>query len=138
MDERMRILSMLGEGKITAEEARLLLDQLEGAREASPAAPTAPRAGKMFRMRVNVVEEGNARPTDVNINLPLKVARIAGQVITRMMPDAARDALEDKGIDLEGLDLVELIDAIADTGGDILNVAHEDEESQVAVRVYVE
>lgn len=145
MDDRKRILDMLAEGKLTAEEAGLLLDQLDG-----PKAPATPpvyhpdalaAAGsepRMARLRVYVMDAGNPKPTNVSVNLPLKAARIVGRMAQTMMPEEARSALREQGIDLDEMDLVELINAMAETGGDIINVTHEDEESIVTVRIYVE
>lgn len=145
MDDRKRILDMLADGRINAEEAAMLLDQLPGAKGTPPpvyhADETAARVGdgrRMVRVRVHAIEEGNASPTVVNINLPLKAARIAGALIEKALPNQARDALMAEGIDLREMNLVELIDVLAEAGGDIVNVTHEGTGEQVAVRVYVE
>lgn len=143
-ENKKRILDMLAEGKITLDEATLLMDQLE---DDSPAplpvyhadnAPAHRSADMMLRVRVIIMNEDRDKPMNVSVNLPLKAARIAGNIVTKMMPEQARDALEDEGIDLSDLNLVELIDALAETGGDIVNINHEDDESQVTVRVYIE
>lgn len=137
-EEKKRILDMLSEGKLTTEEAMLLLEQLGGPE--MPAASAAPRRseGRMLRIVCVVRERGNAKPTNVTVNLPLKAARALGGAMHAMVPPKARQALVDEGIDLDGLDLIAVIDALAETGGDIVNVTHEDEEDQVMVRVFVE
>ncbi len=140
-DEKRRIMDMFVEGRITEQEADLLLAQLEpeAERAASPEASVRrPGEPRMLRVRVVVFETGKPKPTHVNINLPLKVARVAGRMIQTMMPDEARRELAEQGMDLSSLDWNELIDALSETGGDIVNIAHEDGDDQVTVRVYVE
>lgn len=141
-EERKRILDMLADGTITVDEAMMLLGEVESpAREAAPEErPVYPKRtgdNRMLRIRVMIAEEGQDKPTNVNVNLPLKVARVVGQIVN-MLPEAARDALDDKGIDLSSIDWDDMIDALADTGGDIVNVTQEDEDEQVVVRIYVE
>lgn len=144
MEDRRRILDMLAEGKVTAEEAGLLLEQLGASTSPAappvyhPDAPTAEGGPRMVRVRVYVVEANNPKPTNVTINLPLKAARIAGRMAQTMMPEQGRNALRKEGIDLSEMDLVELIDALAETGGDIINVTHEDGDTVATVRIYVE
>lgn len=139
-EERKRILDMLADGKISAEDAMKLLEEVE-----APAPPPVyspakqpESAEKMFRVRVVAYGDDNPKPVNVTVNLPLKAARIAGRMIMTMMPREAQDALADKGIDLAGMDIVGLIDALEETGGDIVNVTAEDGEDQVLVRIYVE
>lgn len=141
-EEKKRILDMLQEGKLSTDEAMMLMDQL-GEKETPPPVYHPPASGgkddgRMFRVRVVVIEDGSSKPVNVNINLPIKAARIAGRMVMNMMPDEAMDALSDKGIDLSDMDLDALLDALEDTGGDIVNINTEDEESHVTVRVYVE
>lgn len=135
--EKKRVLDMLADGTITADEAGMLIDQLGEAQPDTRA--VAPDNGdeRMLRVRVIAFEEGATQPTNVEINLPLKVARIAGRIITTMMPEQARRTMREEGIDLSGIDFNELIDALADTGGDIVNVSHQGEKEQATVRVYV-
>jgi len=142
-EERKRILDMLSEGKLSIDEAMMLLDQVEdapGKEAAAPFAPPPARRGqedRMLRVRIVAIEDGHQKPTNVSVNLPLKIARVAGRLMS-VLPEAARDAMEDHGVDLSGIDWEGAIDALSDTGGDIVNITHEDEKDQVTVRVYVE
>lgn len=142
-EEKRRILDMLAEGKLSSEDAMTLIDQLgETAEPVQPVyRPDAPQAEtdgkKMLRVRVIAQEAGKEKPTVVNMNLPLKVARVAGRLITTMMPQSARDTMQEQGINIADLDFDGLIDALEDTGGDIINVTHEEEGQNVLVRVYV-
>ena len=72
-EERMMILKMLQEGKITAEQAATLLETLE--KSAPPPAkpsdePTAAKSGKWFRVRITDTDTGKPR---ANIRIPLSV-----------------------------------------------------------------
>ena len=70
MDEdRMRILKMLEEGKINAEEAAKLLEALGGRAETGPAGKG--ERARWFRVRVTDTKTGRKK---VNINIPLGLA----------------------------------------------------------------
>ena len=104
-DERLRVLTMVQEGKITAEEAVQLLEALdasgEAARRKSPHKPSVPgysgRQGKWLQMRVTDTDTGKAR---VNVRLPLGVVKAGLKMGMRFVPEA------------EGLDKEELLKAI--------------------------
>jgi hypothetical protein len=101
-EERRRILGMLANGKITAEEAERLLDALqEGAGEESGREPG---AGKSPKCLVVKVEPKTRDGDSVNIRLPLNLLR-AGMKLGALMPEHARDkvdeALEKKGINID-------------------------------------
>lgn len=143
MDERNRILEMLAEGKLTVEEATMLLDQTGGRQAPPPVFHSGTNMDiaseeRLLRVRVYVQERDKPKPTNVTINIPLKAARIAGNMIHTMIPHQARASMAAEGIDLTSLDLVGLIDALAETGGDIVNVVHDDDDEQVTVKIYVE
>lgn len=141
-EDKKRILDMLAEGKLTSDEAMTLLEQFgENANTPAPVySPDTATEGKdrMLRVRVTAMEAGKSKPIHVNINLPLKAARIAGRFIKSAMPHSAQEAMREEGIDLASLDLEGLIDALEDTGGDIVNVTHDGDDESVVVRVYVE
>ena len=102
-EERRRILSMLSEGKITAQEADALLDAL--ADGPSPAgdgiAPTS-RPAKYLRVLVEDQEDG--RPNKVNVRVPLDLIR-AGMRLAALLPAVAYEpvnrALKEQGLDLD-------------------------------------
>lgn len=87
-DERLRILRMLEEGRITADEAAKLLDALTAQQE--KAGTEAPNRNIRIQVTRNDVPE-------IDVSLPLQLARVAMQFI----PRAVRD---DPDVpDLEGL-----------------------------------
>ncbi len=93
MDEdRMQILKMLEEGKITSEEAAKLLDALDPA-----GAPESARAGgKRIFIRVTDARTGKKK---VNLKIPLGLAKIAAKFI----PPKTRRKLEEEGVDVDAV-----------------------------------
>jgi hypothetical protein len=130
-NERMRILTMIEQGTITAEEGQLLLDALEkGARGTQP---------RWFKVRI--FESGSERPK-VRVTLPFKVFKLAlklGGSCQFAIPDDARRKMEAKGVHLEDT-LENLDDALAEICNgerfDLVNVV--DDEDGTRVEVYVE
>lgn len=75
--EKEKILKMLEEGKITADEALKLLDTLEPAIQAEPAK----RKNKMIRIRVT--SDGEQK---VAVNLPISLAKVALKMASNFEP----------------------------------------------------
>lgn len=76
-DERLRVLKMVEEGQVTAEEAAKLLDALE----ASPPARRRVPATAVLRIRVVEAATGQLQTT---VNVPLAVAQALAQVGSRV------------------------------------------------------
>ena len=106
-DERLRVLSMVQEGKITAEEAVKLLEALEeSAAERRPpkrsyeqvvSGGMSDRPGRWLQMRVTDTDTGKIR---VNVRLPIGVVKAGLKMGMRFVPEA------------EGLDAAQLMAAI--------------------------
>ena len=90
--ERMKILQMLQEGTIKAEEAAQLLDALEDEQEPRPATET----GKVLKIKVTDKYSGAVK---VNIGVPLGFARFLKDLI----PASERARIESQGVDLDAL-----------------------------------
>lgn len=89
-EDRRSILQMLGEGKITPDEAERLMAALErGSQPASGAAPGARRNVKYLRVVVDT-DEGHDGPTKVNIRVPMNLLR-AGVRLSSIIPPIARE-----------------------------------------------
>jgi hypothetical protein len=104
--ERRQILSMLGEGKITASEADALLDAVaQPSKPELPALP-APTTGKQFPKYLRVLVEGhdNGKQSKVNVRVPIDLIR-AGMRLAALLPTVAYEpvnrALKENGIDLD-------------------------------------
>jgi hypothetical protein len=93
-DHRRRILDMLAEGKITADEAERLIAALE-----KPSESAVPPTGASPRyLRVVVDEEKGAAgdaPKKVNIRVPLQLLR-AGVRLAGVMPEHARERVNQR------------------------------------------
>jgi Fe-S-cluster formation regulator IscX/YfhJ len=138
-DNQKRILDMLAEGKISADEAQKLLAAIGLAGDETRSTP--PRDAKY--LRVVVVPDPDAPKSEdvkrINVRIPLSLIR-AGIKFTSLIPADASEqvnaALKEKGIDfdvrnLKPEDLEELIMALHDLEVDI-------QDGQEKVHVYVE
>jgi hypothetical protein len=90
-EDRKRILAMLGDGKITADEAERLLDALGSRSPSTYAAAPQPLSNrpKYFRVEVNA-NDSPSGPTKVNVRVPLQLLR-AGVRLSALIPPKARD-----------------------------------------------
>ena len=126
-DERIKILQMVQEGKISAEEAAELLEALdEGVRTDLTGSTSAPAEGavvgrkpRWFRVRVTDTDSGKPR---VNVRLPLSMVSIGLKMGSRFSPE------------IEGLDASELMRLI-ESGevGQIVDVQDSNDGEHVEV-----
>jgi hypothetical protein len=81
-EERMRILKMIQEGKITAEEGAKLLSALRDSRkDIHPPSPPSLRKG-WLRVRVTDMRTGR---TKVNVNLPMGLVDAGMNIATQFV-----------------------------------------------------
>jgi hypothetical protein len=136
--EKERIINMLEEGKITADDAAKLLAAIGEPEPKKPAEERKPLnpdlKGRKLRVIVDVDGEDNVK---VNVALPLALAKIADSIITNVIPKEASKELEAQGINLAAINLSEIVDNLTDLDEDIVNVDIDGDET-VKVRVYVE
>jgi hypothetical protein len=133
MEERMKILTMVQEGKLTPEEAAQLLEAIN----VTPAAPRRPGSasaqpgedlpslGRRPRwLRVRVTDTDTGRPR-VNVRLPISMVSVGLKMGSRFAPQ------------VEGLDADQLMSVI-ESGelGQIVDVY--DEEDGEHVEVFLE
>ena len=85
-EERMRILRMIQEGKINAEEgAKLLAALRESRKDMRPTSPPGRSGGKgMLRVRVTDMVTGK---TKVSVNLPLGLVDAGMSIASQYAPD---------------------------------------------------
>jgi hypothetical protein len=133
-EERLRILKMVEDRKITAEEAARLMAAID-----SPGSGT---NGKAHWFKVRVFEKDSDK-AKVRVTVPLSLLKIAGKLggkFSVMMPEEAKEQMEAKGIKLnaENFENIEkLFDQFAVNGQyNLVNV--EDDQSGERVEVYVE
>ena len=121
-EERMKILKMLEEGKIKADEAARLLEAV-GESGPEPAADVAKGRGKTLHIRV--FRGGSERP-NVNVNVPLSLAKWA----LKFVPADAKARLGDKEVDLDELG------TLLDEGvGELVTVEDEDKDERVVISI---
>lgn len=123
-EERMKILRMIQEGKITAEEGAKLISALQESRKGperrSTSAPG--RRSSWLRIRVTDVLTGRAK---VNVNLPLGLMDAGLKIGAQYAPQ------------LEGVDVENLISQVkAGAAGKIIDVI--DEEDGEHVEIFIE
>ncbi len=95
MEERLRILKMLEQGKITSEEANKLLEIIDGKPDYS--------RGKTKWLKIKVIESGSQK---VNVRIPFSLIKIAAKVGGKLninLPDKVKEKLSEKGIELDNL-----------------------------------
>jgi hypothetical protein len=104
--ETRKVLELLAEGKITADDADKLLEKLssqpssaETKTEPSAASSSACCSGKPRYLRIVVDKPGQDQ---VNVRMPLAFAR-RGAHLLAVLPVRVREKLADQGIDITGL-----------------------------------
>lgn len=134
-EEVMRILEMVKNGKITPEEGEKLLSAI-GVDKAN--APAKKRA-TMLRVRIDAHDPSKEDQARVNVNIPLSLAKKMTGLV-KLVPKDAKDELEDKGIDLDAINLKELIEMFEDgeLTEELVNIDAGDETKGAKVRVYVD
>lgn len=133
MEERMKILTMLQEGKITAEEAAQLLDAINqgsapagprrqsGAASAGPAETPGAPGRKPRWLRIRVTDSNSSHPK-VNLRLPVSMVGIGLKMGARFAPE------------IEGVAPDQLMQMIEDGEvGEIVDVYDEEEGEHVEV-----
>jgi len=138
-EDRKRILAMLADGKITADEAERLLDAMGSRSEPTRyVANGSNNPPKYFRVEVDA-NDGADGPTKVNVRVPMQLLR-AGVRLGALIPPRARDevnaALAREGIpfDINTIkpeNLEELVEHLAGVTVDVDN-------KDAKVRVYCE
>jgi len=119
VEERMQILKMIEEGKISAEEGAKLLAALSAG--ANPACKSARRPQAVPRPR----DRPGERRNKVNINIPMSLVNVGLKMGARFAPD------------IEGVNFEEVMEAVrSGSQGKIIDVV--DDEDGERVEIYVE
>ena len=119
-EERLKILKMVKEGKISPEEAARLLAAVSKAERRRASTPTT--EGRWLRVRVTDMDSGKVA---VNVNLPVGLVNVGLRMGARFVPE------------MEGVSMNELEEAIRrGVTGKIIDIV--DEQERQRVEVYVE
>jgi hypothetical protein len=120
-EERMKILKMIDEGKISAEDGAKLLAALSESRKPAPKPALRGASGSARWLRVRVTDTFSGK-TKATVNLPLRLVDAGLNIASKYAPDVAFD---------------ELAEAInAGVEGKIIDVF--DEEDGEHVEIYIE
>jgi len=122
-EERLSILRMVQEGRITAEEGMQLLEALNASQarpSATEAAPTIPNKGaKWLRIRIT---DTHTEKTRVNVRLPINVVTAGLKMGARFSPE------------VEGLNQKQLMEFIRSGEiGQIVDVYDDEDDEHVEV-----
>ena len=126
-EERIKVLKMVADGKISAEEAAVLLETLDeaplpGARTQASAGSASNQSGRFFRVRVTDTDTGKVR---VNVRLPVSVINAGMKIGMKFAPQ------------VEGVDYQEIAEMIqSGEAGKIVDV--EDNKDGEHVEVFIE
>ncbi len=92
-EERMKILQMIQEGKISAEDGAKLLSAItENAQTKKARTVSRVRDSRYMRVRVTDLSSGK---TKVSVNLPLGLVDAGLNIASNFMPDMGADATEE-------------------------------------------
>jgi hypothetical protein len=121
-EERLKVLQMLEDGKITPEEATSLLRAMGKGPDAGRRAAAASGGNRFLRIRVTDLASGTGK---VNVTIPLGLVSAGLRIAERFAPEA------------QGIDMQELEQAIVSGAeGKIVEVM--DAEDNERVEIYVE
>jgi len=129
MEERRKILEMLAEGKISAEDAERLLDKIEAGPSSAPPPPRKP--GDSKRIKWLLVQVDSTDGDKVNVRVPMSLIR-TGVKLGAILPRGASERIRARGIDLSGLAQLDdeaLVEALSElqvnvnsSGGDVVRI----------------
>lgn len=135
LEERMRVLEILKEGKISPEAAAQLLEAMdaEPPQPYAPPPPVSPAAPSAFAsppsepgqkarfLRVKVTDTGTGRPR-VNVRIPVSLVNLGLKLGARYAPE------------VEGLDMAQMLQAVqAGEQGPLVDVYDHDDGEHVEV-----
>ena len=116
-EERIKILKMVEEGKLTPDEAARLLSTLGKSERRRVAA--ADVESRWLRVRVTDLASGKPK---VNVNIPMRLVNVGLRVGARFIPD------------MEGVELGDLSQAIKEgMTGKIIDVVDEEDNERVEI-----
>lgn len=126
VEERMKILKMIEEGKISAEEGTKLLSALGQSRRPGiptpPRPPGAPGSARWLRIRVTDTHTGRSK---ASVQIPLALVDAGMKIGAHFAPE------------VEGVDMSNVMDAVrSGMVGKIIDVT--DDEDGEHVEIYVE
>jgi hypothetical protein len=121
VEERMQILKMIQDGKISAEEGAKLLTALSESARSEKVARTESGQARWFRVRVTDLDTGKDK---VNVNIPIGLVNVGVKMGARFAPE------------IEGMDFDEVVAAIqSGAQGKIVDAVNEKDGERVEIFV---
>ena len=121
-EERMKILKMVEEGKVTAEEGAKLLAALTDGRRGAAGSARGVGGGRWLRIRVTDIASGRSK---ASVQIPLGLIDAGMKIGAHFAPE------------VEGVDMAHVMDAVrSGMTGKIIDVT--DDEDGEHVEIYVE
>lgn len=127
MEEKLRVLKMVEEGKISAEEAAELLASLNGQESEERSVRQVKGGVRGRKLRIVVTSLDSEKPK-VNVKIPLRLVKWA----ERFIPSDARKEMDNQGINLD-----EILSSVDELEQETL-VDVTDDESGEHVRIFIE
>lgn len=124
VEERMKILKMIEEGKISAEEGAKLLAALADSRKSAAGAQAAAGSGGARWLRIRVTDTSTGR-AKVNVNIPIGLVNFGLKLGARFSPEVDEGQMEALAQALK-----------SGLSGKIIDVT--DEEGREHVEIFVE
>ena len=124
-EERLIVLKMIEEGKVSVEDGANLLSSLEGSTPRRPSRPRPPAGPRDLRMLRVMVNEGRSRKLKVNVVLPMALVDAGLNIASNYIDEDTEEHA------------AALIEAIrSGTTGKVLDYVAEDDGEHV--QVYIE
>ncbi len=118
--ERLQILKMIEQGKITASEGTELLKALEQTERGAPKEPLkGASAPRWFRVRVTDVNTGRNK---VNVNIPVGLVNIGIKMGARFVPDLEEARFEQLRAALESGRQGKVLDVVDTDSGEHIEI----------------
>jgi hypothetical protein len=122
VEERMKILKMIEEGKLSAEEGTKLLAALSVKRPSVPRPPGMPGSARMLRIRVTDMRTGRSK---ASVQIPLALVDAGMKIGAHFAPE------------VEGVDMSNVMEAMrSGVTGKIIDVTND--EGGEHVEIYIE
>ena len=120
-EERMKILKMVEEGKISAEDGAKLLSALSDGRKSAGAPATGATGGeaRWFRVRVTDLATGK---TKVNVNIPMGLVNVGIKMGARFAPGLDSEQMEAIAEALKSGALGKIVEAIDEEDGERVEI----------------
>lgn len=127
MEQKVRILKMVEEGKISSEEAVKLLEAMGEESERAAVLPLS-KPKKFMRFLKIRIYEGDLQKPKVRVALPIALLKLA----TKFIPEDAKAEINGRNIDLD-----EILRAVDEnTQGKLVEI--EDDEDKTRIEIFID